>query len=343
MIRIFVKDLIGDSMKLHQLPAILLAFCLAGCSFGGIGHETRSPHVETTIPAVETESPSTVIPTAPLELPTTPSETQSPATEPTQSETAPPQAIVQPKPDDEDFVKVKSYIPDIIVDLRYAAENNFTSQKIYDFSDVWLRYGTVKKLALVQEELKKSGLCLKIWDGFRPPSAQFKLWNVCPDPTYVSDPNNGFSSHSRGNTVDITLVDAGGTELTMPTGFDDFSKLADRDYSDCTAEAASNALLLEELMIKHGFRPYSGEWWHFTDTQSYPVDELFEPIASATYYADCNEYIRLRTKPSSTSDVITKILAGEQFQIAAQQGDYTFIEYNGLFGYVMSKYIQPIR
>ena len=108
-------------------------------------------------------------------------------------------------------------------------------------------------MILVQEELKQSGLYLKIWDGFRPPSAQFKLWDVCPDPTYVSNPNNGFSSHSRGNTVDITLVDADGTELVMPTGFDDFSKLADRDYSDCNEEAANNAMLLEK--IKKKYRP----------------------------------------------------------------------------------------
>ena len=157
-------------------------------------------------------------------------------------------------------------------------------------------FKTVKKLILVQEELKQSGLYLKIWDGFRPPSAQFKLWDVCPDPTYVSNPNNGFSSHSRGNTVDITLVDADGTELVMPTGFDDFSKLADRDYSDCNEEAANNAMLLEQIMKKYGFRPYSGEWWHFSDSQSYPVDEDFEPVRiqlmeAATKISKLQEYI----------------------------------------------------
>lgn len=77
--------------------------------------------------------------------------------------------------------------------------------------------------------------------------------------------------------MDITLTYANGTELIMPTGFDDFSTLADRDYSDCTKEAAENALLLEQLMIQHGFTPYFGEWWHFTDTQSYPVEHDFDP------------------------------------------------------------------
>ncbi len=176
-------------------------------------------------------------------------------------------------------MRVRDYIPDIVVDLHYATENNFTGQRIYDFTEAWLRYGTVKKLMQVQEELKKSGLCLKIWDGFRPVSAQFRLWEVCPDPVYVADPNDGFSSHSRGNTVDITLVTEDGTEVVIPTGFDDFSALADRDYSDCSTEAAANALFLEECMTAHGFSPYFGEWWHFSDTQSYPVEQEFEPSA----------------------------------------------------------------
>ena len=77
-------------------------------------------------------------------------------------------------------------IPDVIVDLRYSTENNFTNQKIYDFTDVWLRYGTIKKLMLVQEELKQYGCVLKIWDGFRPTSAQFKLWEYCGSITGVA-------------------------------------------------------------------------------------------------------------------------------------------------------------
>lgn len=335
---------LGGNMKLHKFFIFFLIFCLAGCSLDGIVQETTDPNIETILPmTVQTEQPTTSATTTPTEIPTVPKETQLPTTEPPQSETIPPQVIVQPEPSDEDFVKVKAYIPDIFVDLRYSTENNFTNQKIYDFTDVWLRYGTIKKLVLVQEELKQNGLFLKIWDGFRPPSAQFKLWDICPNPTYVSNPNNGFSSHSRGNTVDITLVYADGTELVMPTEFDDFSKLADRDYSDCNNEAATNAVFLEQLMIKHGFRPYFGEWWHFTDTQSYSVDESFEPLEAALHYANCNEYISLRTKPSTTSDVITRILVGEQFQVVASYGNFAIIEYNNLSGYVLCRYIQPIN
>ena len=72
-------------------------------------------------------------------------------------------------------------------------------------------------------------------------------------------------------------MDKNGQELEMPTGFDDFSSKADRDYSDCTQDAAAHAQLLEILMEKHGFQGYSKEWWHFTDTDEYPVEEYFSP------------------------------------------------------------------
>ncbi len=180
-------------------------------------------------------------------------------------------------PSDDSLVRVQEYIPDILTDLKYASEDNFTGQRIYDFTEAYLRYGTIEKLKKAQEAVKEYGMLLKIWDAYRPVSAQFKLWDICPDPVYVANPNKGFSSHSRGNTVDITLVREDGAEAEMPTGFDDFSLMADRDYSDCAAEAAENARLLERIMKECGFKPYSGEWWHFSDEDSYPVEEAFEP------------------------------------------------------------------
>ena len=183
-----------------------------------------------------------------------------------------------PEPESEDtFVRVLDYIPTAAQELRYATENNFTKQRIYDFEDVYLRWGTVKKLQLVCADLAELDLYIKIWDGFRPVSAQFVLWEVYPDPTYVANPNKGFSSHSRGNTVDLTLVDPQGREVEMPTGFDDFSAKADRDYADCTEAAANHARILELLMEKHGFIGYSGEWWHYSDVTDYPVEHVFEP------------------------------------------------------------------
>ena len=158
------------------------------------------------------------------------------------------------------------------MDLKYATDDNFTGQVIYDFSDAWLRYGTVLKLEAAQKAAKEHGMTLLCWDAFRPVSAQFRLWEVYPDSTYVANPNTGYSSHSRGNTVDITIVSSDGTVIEMPTGFDDFSALADRDYSDCSQAAAEHARLLEQIMEEAGFKPYFGEWWHFSDTETYPVE-----------------------------------------------------------------------
>ncbi|MBQ7839801.1 MAG: methyltransferase domain-containing protein [Lachnospiraceae bacterium] len=180
------------------------------------------------------------------------------------------------EPVPEALVSVQQYIPDIIVDLKYATADNFTHQVIYDFSESYLRYGTVKKLRPVQDALKAYGMKLKIWDGFRPVKAQFKFWEILPDDTFVANPHKGYSAHSRGNAVDLTLVYADGREAEMPSEFDDFSDASNRDYSKCSKQAAANAQLLEKLMRENGFDPYFDEWWHFYDTDPYPVVENFE-------------------------------------------------------------------
>lgn len=196
-----------------------------------------------------------------------------------------PMPVPEPEPDPEPaaeaFVRITDYLPEVRIDLRYAAADNFTGQVIYDFDDAYLRYGTVQKLSEAQARLAEEGYGLLVWDAFRPVSAQFRLWEVCPDPVYVANPERGYSSHSRGNTVDVTLVTAEGEDVEMPTGFDDFTALADRDYSDVPEEAAAHARLLEEVMTACGFQPYEGEWWHFSDTERYPVEEGFSPSDSA--------------------------------------------------------------
>lgn len=250
------------------LLAALLILLYAAAKMDWEGENLPS---ETTVFAPQNDG-TTAKPTtqAPTTVPTT-TQAVPPTTEPVTPTTQP------PEPEDADLVRIRDYIPDIVVDLKYATVDNFTGQIIYEFTEPYLRYGTVKKLMAVQEALKAQGLRLKIWDGFRPVSAQEKLWQVCPDPTYVSPPGTGIQSHCRGIAVDITLVDANGAEVAMPTGFDNFSTLADRDYSDCTAEAAKNARLLEKIMEENGFKPYFGEWWHYADTVSYDVEQEFYP------------------------------------------------------------------
>ena len=307
---------------------LLVALVLWGCT-PPVTDQPATEAIAQTQPAMDTTEVSETTETEPMDIPTLPPETEPP--------------IIQPEPADADFVNVKRYIPDVWVSLAYATEENFVGRKIYDFETCWLRYGTVKKLMAVQEQLREKGMTLLIWDGFRPVSAQFALWEACPDPTYVANPNKSFSSHSRGNTVDVTVAWADGREVEMPTGFDDFSPLADRDYRDCTPKAAENAAYLEQLMEEAGFKPYEGEWWHFTDTAPYPVEENFRPVAEAQYLADCQEFISLRTKPDTAADVITRIPAGEKILLVGHWGNFALVAYGNLTGFVLENYICPVK
>lgn len=239
------------------------------------------------------------------------------------------------------FVLVNDYIPDIEIDLHYATVNNFAGQRIYDFTDAYLRYGTVIKLKAASDMLKTHGYGLKIWDAFRPVYAQAKLYEAYPDPNVVSHPVTGYRGHCRGNAVDLTLIDlATGQELPMPTGFDNFTAYADRDYSDCGTTSATNAKLLEQVMIECGFKPLQSEWWHFTDTDTYPVDEFFEPGTPGVWEANCNEYISLR-KTAGSSEVLAKIPAGARVSLQDWDGRYAKVSYDGQEGYVLSSYIKP--
>lgn len=181
-------------------------------------------------------------------------------------------------PADEDIVLVKDYIEDIKVDLKYSTADNFTGKIIYNFSDAYLRYGTVKRLQKAQEILRAKGLSLKIWDAFRPAAAQFVMWEVYPDDDFVADPTTGFSTHSRGNTVDVTVVDKDENEIAMPTKFDDFEEMIKYDYNSAeNSETSKNAIMLKEIMVNEGFHPCTTEWWHFRDIDVYPVEKEFSP------------------------------------------------------------------
>lgn len=252
-------------MKVRNIIVFLLiAALLAGCTAAPVEPEVTTPEPTEVI----TEPEVTDAPTEPETEPPT----EAPTEPPTEAETEP-----LPEPEDGDFVKVIDYIPDVVIDLRYSTENNHTGKVIYDFEDVWLRYGTVKKLMKVQQKLKEDGYRLKIWDGFRPTYAQFSLWEACPDARYVANPYVEFSNHSRGNTIDLTIVYADGNEVMMPTEFDDTTPMADRVYDDCSPDAAHNSQYLEDIMVSCGFWGYWGEWWHYTDNQKYPVEKEFNP------------------------------------------------------------------
>ena len=316
------------------MKQVILFFLLAACLINlsactvpedretepGFVIQFREPMEVPTIPETETETATTEPETVPTELP---------------EETYPPR-----EPEDEDFVRIIDYIPTARVELAYATVNNFTGYRIYDFTDSYLRYGTVKKLMKVSEELAEQGIGLIIWDGFRPAAAQAKLWEICPDPTFVSHPVTGKRTHCRGNTVDISIYDLEtGEDLPVPTGYDNFTAYADRDYSDCSKDAAANARLLERTMEKYGFTPYFAEWWHYADTKDYPIDEFFNPAIPTTWSANCNEYISLRSAPGG--EVIARIPKGATMELQSWDGRYAEVSYKGREGYVLTNYIMP--
>ncbi len=244
-------------------------------------------------------------------------------------------------PSDDDLVLVADYIPGIFVELRYSTAENFTGNAVYDFSDAYLRYGTVKKLELVQKQLDGQGYSLKIWDAYRPVSAQHALWQAYPDPAYVVNPNTGFSSHSTANTVDVTLVMSDGSDIKMPTDFDDFSSLSDRDYSDVPADAGLNAKLLEEAMLDSGFKGYSEEWWHFSDLDEYFVITDFDNPFNPAWEVFCNESLSLRTAPDIDARAVCSILTGEPVIVESFSGLFAKVRYGSYSGYILSSCMRP--
>ncbi len=326
----------------------------------GQGAGSASTMPSATLPGTgATDAPGTAVtesgtaPTAPTEAtapPTEPPETTAPPTAPptTEPPTEPPETTApstEPEPtlpdlEDEDFVRITDFVPNARQELRYATENNFTGQVIYGFSDAWVRFGTVKKLIRVAEALEELGLGLVIWDAYRPLYAQQRLWDACPDANFVSQPGTGRQNHCRGLAVDLTLYDlATGEMLEMPSGFDEFSALGDRDYSDCSETARENGLILENAMKNGGFQPYSGEWWHFNDSEDYPLEEIFDPEEPRIWTANCNEYIHLRNAPGGKT--VGHIPKGATFQLLQWQGKYARVLYDGTVGWVSAAYAMP--
>lgn len=177
-----------------------------------------------------------------------------------------------------DFVRIIDHVPHARQYLPYATAENFTGHVIYDFQDAYLRYGVVLKLAAAARELAQMGYGILVWDGYRPVYAQAKLYEIVPDPNFVSPPGVGIQNHCRGKAVDVTLYDlATGELIEMPSDYDDFTGKAHRLCPDITPTAAANARILEEAMERHGLKGYIGEWWHYNDTEDYPIEEKFIP------------------------------------------------------------------
>jgi len=151
----------------------------------------------------------------------------------------------------------------IPLDIRYATTNNFMKQPLYPIAKAYLRAPAARALADIQRELAPRGLGIKVYDAYRPYRVTEAMWEPIKNPDFVADPSKG-SRHNRGAAVDLTLINlSDGSEVPMPTGYDDFTERAAHAFMDLPAEALANRALLRDVMVKHGFEPLPSEWWHY--------------------------------------------------------------------------------
>jgi D-alanyl-D-alanine dipeptidase len=171
--------------------------------------------------------------------------------------------FLAPNTGDADIVNVAKICPAIQLELRYGTPNNGVGRAVYPKgARCLLRRSVAERLCRVQKRLEEQGLGLKVWDGYRPPSAQRALWDVKPDKRFVAPPTKG-SKHSRGAAIDLTLVDTNGKGLPMPCDFDTFDARSRPTYAGGTREQRKNRDTLQSAMMAEGFIPDRNEWWHF--------------------------------------------------------------------------------
>jgi len=181
---------------------------------------------------------------------------------------------------DTTFVKLKDFSNEFVFDMKYATEDNFLKKKVYDCDECYLRLKTIKDLIEANREFEAKGYRIKLFDCYRPIDIQKKMWEIVPNADYVADPKKG-SIHNRGGAVDITLVDQDGKELDMGTTFDFFGPEASHNYQNFSRKIRKNRAYLKEIMLKHHFKSFDSEWWHYNLMDSYK-DKL------ANFKWDCN-------------------------------------------------------
>lgn len=176
---------------------------------------------------------------------------------------------------EKELINLKQFIPDLVLDIRYATENNFTGEQIYTLPMAYARKPVAEALKLVQAALMKEGLGIKIFDAYRPYRATVKFYEVYRDTTYVASPYRG-SRHNRGCALDLTLVDRStGKELKMPTGYDAFTRAAWPSTPVHDPEVRKNRAKLIAVMEENGFKVNASEWWHF-DFQGWKHFEVLD-------------------------------------------------------------------
>lgn len=153
----------------------------------------------------------------------------------------------------------------IKLDIRYATANNFVGRPVYPEARAFLQRPAAEAVVRVHQLLKKEGLGIVIYDGYRPWSITKLFWDVVREDQkkFVADPAVG-SKHNRGCAVDLSIFDLStGKPIPMPSGYDEFTERASPNYKGGTAEETSNREKLRRLMEAEGFTVNPNEWWHF--------------------------------------------------------------------------------
>lgn len=199
-----------------------------------------------------------------------------------------------------DFVYLEEIVPDAVIELRYYTKDNFVGARINGYLKprCIITRQAAEALNGVASELGKFGLGLKIYDAYRPTQAvaHFVKWAKDLEDTrmkalYYPDVakkdlfTKGYiaekSSHSRGSTVDLTIISLYGNreELDMGSSFDFFGPASWPDNKKISGSQRSHRMLLQTLMIKHGFKSLKEEWWHFIlEDEPYPDTYFNFPV-----------------------------------------------------------------
>lgn len=165
------------------------------------------------------------------------------------------------------FVRLKNNEGQFLLDMKYATAENFLKTPVYDCSECYLRMKTIRNLIEANNEFLQLGYRIKLFDCYRPLDIQKKMWQIMPNADYVADPQKG-SIHNRGGAVDLTLVDLNGVELDMGTPFDHFGPEAAHAYKKLPKKVRANRALLKEIMLRHNFKSFKSEWWHYNVFES---------------------------------------------------------------------------
>jgi len=166
----------------------------------------------------------------------------------------------------------------IKLDIRYATDKNFVGRAVYPEGRAFLQKPAAKALLRVHKKLKKQGLGLVIFDGYRPWTITKLFWNVVPEDKrkFVADPAKG-SKHNRGCAVDLSVYDLKTGELIdMPSGYDEFTERASPNYAGGTPQQRANRDMLRKLMEDESFTVNPNEWWHFDfkNWQQYAIYDI---------------------------------------------------------------------